>query len=205
MGITAREKNDNFYDRLQERTLRRIQELCGEVWTDYNEHDPGITLADTIHYALYELSYLLDLPLESYLGIRERTPEAYRRKGFLAAEELFAVSPVTPADYEKLILRSFVAVTGCCVSIDEGHLYRIVLQTVAGADRQQIREEVERLYHAHRNLCENLAALSFVEELPPSMQEDLSGSLFSSASPLSAGVFLSYSSGFLVLCSASSA
>ncbi|MCD8167320.1 MAG: hypothetical protein LUE93_15155 [Bacteroides sp.] len=185
MGITTREKSDNLYDQLQERTLRRIQELCGEVWTDYNEHDPGITLADTLHYALYELSYLLDLPLESYLGIRERTSASYRRKGFLSAEELSAGSPVTAADYEKLILRSLPSVTGCYVSIEEGHFYRIVLQIVAGAEQQQIRAEVERLYHAHRNLCEDLADISFAEELPLSVQEDLSGVLFSLTSPLS--------------------
>lgn len=37
---------DALYSKLQAQTLEEVQRLAGQVWTDYNVHDPGITVGD---------------------------------------------------------------------------------------------------------------------------------------------------------------
>lgn len=51
--ITIQRKGEgqDFYTQLQEKALAKIQELAGELWTDYNEHDPGVTVLDILNYA----------------------------------------------------------------------------------------------------------------------------------------------------------
>ncbi|MEI3154042.1 MAG: hypothetical protein V8S95_02245 [Odoribacter sp.] len=44
--------NRMVYVALQKDTIDRLQRLSGKVWTDFNAHDPGITILDVLNYAL---------------------------------------------------------------------------------------------------------------------------------------------------------
>ena len=44
-----------FYEELLKNMLEVVQRLSGNVWTDYNPHDPGVTLGEAANYALTEL------------------------------------------------------------------------------------------------------------------------------------------------------
>ena len=52
---------------LQKSAIETIQQLAGNIWTDYNEHDPGVTIMEALNYALTELDYKCSFPLEDYL------------------------------------------------------------------------------------------------------------------------------------------
>ncbi|MFR5760047.1 MAG: hypothetical protein ACLUE2_22270 [Bacteroides cellulosilyticus] len=39
--------------------MKKCNRLSGKVWTDFNAHDPGVTLADIANYALTEMDYKL--------------------------------------------------------------------------------------------------------------------------------------------------
>ena len=39
------------------KTWTKWQKFSGEKWTDYNYHDPGITLLEQICYAITDLGY----------------------------------------------------------------------------------------------------------------------------------------------------
>ena len=43
------------------------QDLSGDIWTDFNEHDPGVTILENICYALTELSYKTQFDFEKLL------------------------------------------------------------------------------------------------------------------------------------------
>jgi hypothetical protein len=165
MFIERRDKNANYYKVLQSRTLDSIQRLSGNVWTDFNVHDPGITIADIFNYALYELHYIFQFPFESYLNIEGRKEPAYRRKGFLSSGYIFRDSIVTISDYERLITGSISGVEVCKVSLNKNMLYHIEVQLVADADDGQVRRDLEILYHNNRNLCENLGEIAVVDHI----------------------------------------
>lgn len=173
MFIRKRERTDNFYQELQEKTLERLQELSGDVWTDFNIHDPGVTISDNMNYALFELQYKLELPFRSFLG-----PDAadYASKGILPGDYIFSPSIVTPEDYEKLfldgvlmtvevfehnkkVLKEVKILESCLVEFSDGFYTvkaSVSLTKTAITSEEHIKEEVFKLYHANRNLCEDL-------------------------------------------------
>ncbi|MNK01838.1 hypothetical protein D3C87_196460 [compost metagenome] len=178
MFIKKRERTDNFYQELQEKTLERLQELSGDIWTDFNVHDPGVTISDNMNYALFELQYKLELPFRAFVGPH---PEEYAGKGILPAEQILSPSIVTPADYEQLFLsdpRLKPYMEDCVVDFDRG-FYRIrayvSLEAISKAielkstlnsnleeeqawenEQKNIKEFIFELFHANRNLCEDL-------------------------------------------------
>ena len=155
MFIKKRERTDNFYQELQEKTLERLQELSGDVWTDFNVHDPGVTISDNMNYALFELQYKLELPFHSFIG---PNTDDYASKGILPAEQIFAQSIVTPEDYEQLFLDNIENLESCSVEFNKGFYYiRASVSTRNPAiTSENIKEELFVLYHKNRNLCEDL-------------------------------------------------
>jgi hypothetical protein len=54
------------FNKLREEGVKVIQELSGEIWTDFNLHDPGITTLEVLCYALTELGYRTEELMEAY-------------------------------------------------------------------------------------------------------------------------------------------
>ena len=77
--IRQQAESDELFSRLQARTLEEVQRMSGNVWTDFNAHDPGVTLTDVADYALAELDYKLGFPIADYLTTEDGTfrPERY--------------------------------------------------------------------------------------------------------------------------------
>ena len=55
------------YDLLLQQGIELIQKFSGNQWTDFNYHDPGITFLEQICYALTDLSYKSNFPIEDIL------------------------------------------------------------------------------------------------------------------------------------------
>jgi hypothetical protein len=76
-------------------------------WTDYNVHDPGITILEAFCYAITDLAYRIGWNIEDIL-----TPEAaasdplqpYPNQAFPTAREILTVNPVTPNDFRRLLI-----------------------------------------------------------------------------------------------------
>ena len=165
MFLQKREKEDNYYKELQDETLERLEKLCGKIWTDYNIHDPGITIADYFNYALFELRYRLDFPFESYLLEPQRKQVLFAHKGLLPKEELFTESIVTERDYEKLFVKHHPVIKKCVVRLNQStRLYDVFIApikdiAVSEEATLQLINDIKRIYHKNRNLCENIGSV----------------------------------------------
>ncbi|ERJ59854.1 hypothetical protein [Sphingobacterium paucimobilis] len=169
--IKKRNIQDNYYSHLQSRSLDRIIELSGNLWTDHNVHDPGITIADYLNYGLYDIYFRQLFSLENYL-FKNLEDKDYSQKGLQSREQLYtfenpsgirvdAKVVVTEQDYEELFVDFFGArVSGVEVYYNKiDRSYDIFLQRNSGYDRSGIytlEKEVKALYHKNRNLGENL-------------------------------------------------
>ncbi|MDR3061989.1 MAG: hypothetical protein LBU57_07745 [Dysgonamonadaceae bacterium] len=160
MYIKRRDKENNFYRHLQNQSLEMIQRLSGERWTDFNEHDPGVTLLDILNYALLELSYQLEAPFETYLVDSGTKDFCYEQAGLIPPQKIFEPVVVAPPDYESLVIK-IAGVKNCRVIREENSFYTFILEPAPNGDPKGIRAEVESLYHSHRNLCENLGEIRF--------------------------------------------
>lgn len=94
------------YDLLRKKGLEYIEQLSSSIWTDYNIHDPGITMLELLSYAITDLGYrtsidLKDLIAEPASKIPKENPA---RQGFFTAREILTINPWTNADYRKLLI-----------------------------------------------------------------------------------------------------
>jgi hypothetical protein len=49
---------------LKEISLDLLQKLSGDIWSDYNIHDPGITTLEILCYVITELGYRSETKIE---------------------------------------------------------------------------------------------------------------------------------------------
>jgi hypothetical protein len=84
------------YARLREEGLGLLIRLAGGQWTDFNTHDPGVTLLEQLCYAITDLGYRIAFPVDELVGDRDL--------GLPAPEAALTTDPVTAADLRKLAL-----------------------------------------------------------------------------------------------------
>ncbi len=90
------------FNKLRESAVRYLGELSGRIWTDHNEHDPGITILETLIYALMDLGYRTNLPAGDLFT---RDPaDTSPDNNFFKASRILANNPLTITDYRKLLV-----------------------------------------------------------------------------------------------------
>src|SRR5450432_836251 len=185
--------NSGFPDYLDFAALRTssieyLSSLTGKVWTDYNVHDPGITILEMLIYALLDLGYRTNLPVEDVFA---RNPaDKTQDNNFFTPAQILTCNPLTITDFRKMLIdingvknawltvaeditlkslcntantpvgESVENITSCSTYING--LYHITLQlhdTLAGAKEDVIKEVKEKLL-SQRNLCEDFIDIS---------------------------------------------
>jgi hypothetical protein len=69
------ETNDDLdFSFLRKKGLEYIEKLSGNLWTDYNTHDPGVTMLEMLCYALTDLGMRMEMPLENILAQKTKPP-----------------------------------------------------------------------------------------------------------------------------------
>ncbi|RYJ38366.1 Response regulator receiver (CheY-like) modulated diguanylate cyclase/phosphodiesterase [Flavobacterium anhuiense] len=109
---------DFFY--LRKKGIEYIESFGSKFWTDFNEHDPGITMLEMLSYAISDLGMRLNLPIENILAsddINKGIP-----KQFFKASEVLSSSPVTQNDYRKLFI-DIKGVRNCWLAKHEKKVY----------------------------------------------------------------------------------
>lgn len=94
------------YELLRKKGLDYIEQLGSSIWTDYNIHDPGITVLELLTYAITDLGYRTSIDIKDLLAEPEsKIPKADpERQGFFTAREILTVNPWTTADFRKLLI-----------------------------------------------------------------------------------------------------
>lgn len=91
------------FARLRREGLRWIESLGSERWTDYNIHDPGVTILESMCYAITDLGYRTGYPLRDLLT-EEVQGVAVNRSQFHTAYEVLTCNPVSFDDLRKLLI-----------------------------------------------------------------------------------------------------
>lgn len=94
--------DDLDYAFLRQKGQEYIEQLSGNIWTDYNEHDPGTTILEMLCYAITDLGARISMPLENILTPPEG--EGSVADQFFRATQILPSKPVTEADYRKLFI-----------------------------------------------------------------------------------------------------
>jgi hypothetical protein len=90
---------------LRELGMEYIRALSGSHWTDHNLHDPGITALEALCYALTDISYRTNFAIRDLLADPSNSDSPPEESGLFPAHAILPTSPLTIADYRKLLLK----------------------------------------------------------------------------------------------------
>lgn len=89
------------YEFLRVEGQKYIEQLSHKLWTDFNAHDPGITMLEVLCYAITELGYRSNFNIEDLLTNDENVID---NKTFFKASSILTNAPLTPIDYRKVLI-----------------------------------------------------------------------------------------------------
>ena len=95
------------YYRLRREGIGFIEQMGNRLWTDYNTHDPGITILEALCYAITDLSHRTDWEIKDILSLATPSPhknQPFPNQAFFTAGEILTVNPSTPDDFRRLLI-----------------------------------------------------------------------------------------------------
>jgi hypothetical protein len=152
------------------------QELSGEIWTDYNHHDPGVTILEQLCFALTELAYKAGISVEELLYAKR--PETFdsQDNAFFIGERIFPSAPLTSLDYRQILVDYLYPdvknawlkpLESGAFGVDMGGLFQVNLITNKAGDEEneEIRRKAMRLLSSFRNVGEDVEELRILKPL----------------------------------------
>ena len=96
----------DFY-RLRREGIGHIERAGSAAWTDYNTHDPGISILEVLAYTITDIAYRTDFPIDEIIA--SSTPGAsdddpYPNQAFYSARTILTVNPTTAEDLRRLLI-----------------------------------------------------------------------------------------------------
>jgi len=98
----------DFY-RLRREGIGFIAQMGSRSWTDYNVHDPGITILEAFCYAITDLAYRVGWRIEDLLTpdptkVSVDPLQPFPNQAFPTARRILTTNPVTPDDGGRRII-----------------------------------------------------------------------------------------------------
>ncbi len=183
------------YAALLRQGMAELERFAGDQWTDFNEHDPGITLLEGLCYALIDLGYRIFHPIPDLLA--EAGPDIPPLMPSPA--RALTCNAVTPNDLRCVVLDvpgvKNAWIEGVytpapplrfdpaarTISIDRGlgappntqpvairGLWRVLVEKsdLEDVDTTSLGLAVARRLHAHRPLCEDFEEIVVLDPMP---------------------------------------
>ncbi len=165
------------YGLLRAEGVNIIQKLTGAFWTDYNEHDPGVTILELLCYAITDLSYRTQFDIQDHLY---NDPDD---DTFLKAHSILPCNALTLNDYRKLIFDKGFELKNVWVLpiLDDGSsfrgLYKILIDIdpaiKSEEDRLAVSEKTRKVFCDNRNICEDLEQIKILDQIDVGIYADI--------------------------------
>lgn len=91
------------YEFLRQEGINYIQALGTEIWTDFNVHDPGITVLEALCYAITDLGHRTNFEVKDILAKEGDDPNNPAPPLF-TARNILTCNPLTITDFRKLLV-----------------------------------------------------------------------------------------------------
>jgi hypothetical protein len=91
------------YAAMRKQGFKNIEKLGHDIWTDYNNSDPGITILEAVIYAITDLGYRTGFEVKDLLTPEHLTDDTWKQV-FYTARQILHNSALTITDYRKMIV-----------------------------------------------------------------------------------------------------
>ena len=157
------------FDGLRRKGVALLQALTSGRWTDYNLHDPGVTLLELLCYGLTDLVYRTDFEVADLLTDASGAID-FHGQALFPPNHIFPNQPVTDVDFCKLIYDRLPDVDDVwlrpAADALPGLFSVYVLPRASpfsgAAQSEPLRQQVTQLLARHRNLCRDVAQVCIV-------------------------------------------
>lgn len=178
------------YSLLRQEGIRLLERMTGGEWTDFNLHDPGITLLEQLCYVLSDLGYRSEHPIPDLLAEGGAAPDA----SLHPPHAILSTQPITAEDLRRLVL-DVDGVKNAWVEparSDPGSFYflpprrelrllsseraaqpialrglqRVLIDPSGEVESPLLRAQVARRLHAVRGLGQDLAEVTVLQTQP---------------------------------------
>lgn len=186
-------KDDLDFSFLRKEGISYLETFGGKLWTDFNSHDPGVTILEMLCYAITDLGMRIDTPLENLLASKDSNLSLQAQ--FYKASEIFPSKSVNELDYRKLFI-DLEGVKNCWLRVYDKQvfvdcknnklsykkfegilpefqkdfklkgLYSLLVDLEEGYTKEQVFPHIKTTYHKNRNLCEDLIEIKEVDTQP---------------------------------------
>src|SRR5262245_3424888 len=95
------------YYRLRREGIGFIEQMGSSLWTDYNTHDPGITILEALCYAITDLAYRTSWDIKDLLATAAPpadSKQSFPNQPFFTARDILTVNPWTPDDVRRMLI-----------------------------------------------------------------------------------------------------
>ncbi|MCK6692461.1 MAG: hypothetical protein L6Q97_10200, partial [Thermoanaerobaculia bacterium] len=163
------------YEALYREGIEFIQQYSGARWTDFNQHDPGITILEYLCFGLTDIGYRCNFPITDLLYSRENRRLKPANNAFFPPEKILPCAPLTINDYRRLMIDRLpdTIVNVWFEPVEDQRekyrgLYDVRLQinkeSKESGTPEQIRQKVAGLLSENRNLCEDIRHIHILEQ-----------------------------------------
>ena len=161
-GIKLEDANtENFksVEALKEISLELLQNLSGNIWSDYNIHDPGITTLEILCYVITELGYRSDTGIEDIFKSSN-----VQHDSLFEAHEILSSGAFSILDLKKIIL-DVDQVRNVDIILSKNHkeyssLYSIWVETMT-TDLSKVAKEKLRKALSHNISSKRFLGIDF--------------------------------------------
>lgn len=157
---------DLDYETMRLDALALVQKLSGNAWTDYNIHDPGVTLLEEVVFALTELGYKTEFEIEDFLTSKEDVINL-QREALYTPKQVKECIPVTAADYSDFFSKRLDGVKRVEFLNGDNGMYAV--QIIPEKESAEFKKNVEKrllesfktLWREWRILGEGVSSVHF--------------------------------------------
>lgn len=164
------------FHHLRKEGIKIIQQLTGAFWTDFNVHDPGVTILEQCCYALTELSYRTQYDIEQLLfkGGKQDLP-------FYLPEKILTNNPLTANDYRKICLDKLPDIKNIWFEPVPPYvagfsgLYQVLVDASFNdkKEEEELIDGIQRIFSEHRNIGEDVFEVKMLDQLPLQICADI--------------------------------
>lgn len=167
------ERESLQYDFLLAKGIELIQKFSGQHWTDYNYHDPGITLLEQFCYAITDLAYRTNFPIEDILIANRDDFDLENKNMLYPPSRILSSAPLTANDFRKIIIDEVAKVNNAWVHpvFDNKYgfkgLYNILIECNEEADESSfdaIKSQIQNLVMQHRSIGTDFDEIKILAE-----------------------------------------
>ena len=164
------------FSTLYEAGVRQVQALSGSSWTDFNDHDPGVTILQQVCYALSEVAYRVDFPIAELVS---RPGDDGGAQALYTGDRILTCAPVTLADLRKVLFDKVFNLRNAWIEDAGAGLFRVYAEPYVFPCDETIQRDADprpamrAVLAANRPFCQDALEIVLLDKLQLTIDVEL--------------------------------